>query len=209
MKNSMTFEEQTEQIVEALLSDFIPKKPKIMYEGPKKEKVMLRGLEVQPQGMSHAGKIICLWGSMDICREMCWSLFHLRLVELEIVAGYWVSGSSTASTFDPVTIASRLRDIGDQYNEDLGQLGEMIIAEVTKGKLEKFGETVDSLSKQWISQNSGLQYETAFLAVAVKLFVYVAQKTRNAASRELLTGAINENPQVRGYIERQGGWENL
>uniref|UniRef100_A0A8D0GZZ7 BCL2 like 15 n=1 Tax=Sphenodon punctatus TaxID=8508 RepID=A0A8D0GZZ7_SPHPU len=119
------------------------------------------------------------------------------------------AAASDASTFDPVVIASRLRVLGDLYNEDLEQPAQQLIAEVTKGKVEQFGATVDSLSKIWSTLNPGLGYERAFLAVSVKLFVYLAQKVPSVVSRLQLADIINGNRQVRGYIEAHGGWENL
>lgn len=60
MKNSMTFEEQTEQIVEELLSDFIGKKLK------PRAQCQYRSLA----GTSSAGKITLLWGSTKFSREL-------------------------------------------------------------------------------------------------------------------------------------------
>uniref|UniRef100_A0A8D0DKT1 Uncharacterized protein n=1 Tax=Salvator merianae TaxID=96440 RepID=A0A8D0DKT1_SALMN len=70
-------------------------------------------------------------------------------------------------------------------------------------QLKKFRETVESLSKAWMSQNRELEYESAYLAVAVKLSRYLAQKACNVA--HVLAEAINGNPQVKDFIERQGG----
>lgn len=111
-------------------------------------------------------------------------------------------------SFDPVVIANYLRDLGDKYNEDLEEPARNIIAEAVNKKVEKFGETVESLSRTWQSYY-GLQYEKAFLAASVKLFVYLAQKAPNIAQSSLLTQTISGNPEVRQYIEHQGGWENI
>ncbi|XP_054836987.1 bcl-2-like protein 15 [Eublepharis macularius] len=163
MKNSMTFEEQTEKIVEVLLSDFLEEKLQIE----------CRGLDSQPANVTEA------------------------------------AAGDTSSIFDPVIIASRLQEIGDQYNKDLTQHVHMLAAEMVEGKLEKFGEMVESLSKEWCSYNPGLEYERAFLAVSVRLFKYLVRKVSSVAQSALLTGLINGNAQVRVYIEEHGGWENV
>ncbi|XP_063003625.1 bcl-2-like protein 15 [Elgaria multicarinata webbii] len=118
---------------------------------------------------------------------------------------------SAASTFDPEAIAKKLRSIGDQYNEDLEVAVQMVIEESSKEKLKKFREMAESLSKSWRRQNPELEYETAFLAVAVKLSLSLLHSAPATFQEEpdLLTQAINGNPEVRGYIERQGGWENF
>uniref|UniRef100_A0A8D2LA42 Bcl-2-like protein 15 n=1 Tax=Varanus komodoensis TaxID=61221 RepID=A0A8D2LA42_VARKO len=73
----------------------------------------------------------------------------------------------------------------------------------------KFREMADSLSKTW-SRSQGLEYERAFLVVTVKLFICLAQRAPSLRNKtELFTQTINENPEVRNYIEKQGGWENL
>ncbi|XP_067414872.1 bcl-2-like protein 15 [Emydura macquarii macquarii] len=117
--------------------------------------------------------------------------------------------AEASSTFDPAIIASRLRRLGDLYNEDLEQPAQRVIAEVTKGKVEEFGATVDSLSRSWSSLNPELGYERAFLAVSVKLLVYLARKVPAVATQLRLVELINGNREVRGYIETRGGWENI
>nr|XP_028590369.1 bcl-2-like protein 15 isoform X2 [Podarcis muralis] len=157
MKDSMTFEEQVEQIAEALLADFPGQKSKTEFR------------VLQYQGASFEG------------------------------------GGSAASPFDPVPIANTLRRLGDQFNADL----ERPAQEVIEAEGRKFKENVEALSKTWTIQNPELAYEKAFLVVAVKLFRYIAKKAHAVAQPRLLTEAINAAPEVRHYIERQGGWENL
>ncbi|XP_030417628.1 bcl-2-like protein 15 isoform X3 [Gopherus evgoodei] len=162
MKSPRTFEEQTECIVEALLSDLLGED----------EGFAPRSLETDSFAESHAG-------------------------------------AEASSSFDSVIIASRLRRLGDQYNEDLEHPAQRIIAEVAKGKVEEFGVMVDSLSKSWSSLNPELGYERAFLAVSVKLLAYLSRKVPAVARRIQLVELINGNREVRGYIETHGGWENF
>ncbi|XP_019369643.1 PREDICTED: bcl-2-like protein 15 [Gavialis gangeticus] len=127
--------------------------------------------------------------------------------------GFYVSGRVSKgvlegpSTFDPVVIASRLRMLGDMYNQDLEGPAQQVITGMTSGKVEAFRAAVESLSRSWSSQNPELGYERALLSVSVKLGMYVAQKI--PAVKEQLVELINRNRQVRGYIQNQGGWENL
>ncbi|XP_044303466.1 bcl-2-like protein 15 isoform X2 [Varanus komodoensis] len=163
MKNSMTFEEQTEQIVKALLFDISE-------------------------------------DSQNGCRSL--ELSAGSELECDAVA------EKTATTFNPEVIAKTLQRLGDQYNEDLEKPVQMIIAEKNK-EVMKFREMADSLSKTW-SRSQGLEYERAFLVVTVKLFICLAQRAPSLRNKtELFTQTINENPEVRNYIEKQGGWENL
>uniref|UniRef100_A0A8C3JMV9 BCL2 like 15 n=1 Tax=Calidris pygmaea TaxID=425635 RepID=A0A8C3JMV9_9CHAR len=105
--------------------------------------------------------------------------------------------------FDPVVIASRLRQIGDQCNMDFERVGSDLLAEVLGGK---FGAAVDSVVRSWSNQNPELTYETAFLSVSVKLLMHLAKKVPAMLHPRYITGAINGNSQVRNYIEAHGGW---
>ncbi|XP_015743805.1 bcl-2-like protein 15 [Python bivittatus] len=165
MKDSMTFEEQTEQIVEALFTSLFSKK--------QVSQVTDRCLKIQYEGFFEA---------------------------------------DSASNFNAVHIANILRSLGDQYNAELEgeQSVQALIAEKSKAKPKKFSEVAESLSRTWSSQTPGLEYERAFLAVAVKLFEYFIKKTVVGSGQiNLLAEAINTNAEVRSYIERQGGWANL
>ncbi|XP_026530937.1 bcl-2-like protein 15 [Notechis scutatus] len=162
MNNSVTFEEQTEQIVEALFTKFCSKKLQVTG----------RCLQLQSETPAHE------------------------------------QGSS--STFNPVDIADSLKSLGDKYNAEIESHVQAVIAEESVRKIEKFGEVAESLSRIWISQNPGLEPEKVFLAAAVKLFVKFMKKTHGDEGQiNILTETINGNPEVRGYIERQGGWGNL
>ncbi|NXR00249.1 B2L15 protein, partial [Sagittarius serpentarius] len=108
--------------------------------------------------------------------------------------------------FDPVVVASRLRRMGDQCNMDFERVSSEALAEVLKGKMEKFGAAVDSLSRSWSDQNPELVYERVFLCVSVKLLMHVAKKVPAMVHPNQLIKAINGNYQVRNYIEACGGW---
>ncbi|NXL37625.1 B2L15 protein, partial [Glaucidium brasilianum] len=123
------------------------------------------------------------------------------------------------TTFDPTVIASRLRQMGDRCNMDFERVSSEALAEVFKGKpfqphsqrlqVEKFEAAVDSLSRRWRDQNPELVYESAFLSVAVKLVMHIAKKVPALVRPTLLIEVINGNPQVRNYIEAQGGWVRM
>ncbi|XP_034270165.1 bcl-2-like protein 15 isoform X1 [Pantherophis guttatus] len=166
MNNSMTFEEQTEQIVEALFTTLCLREP---------------------------------WGQVaDRCLEL-----HSGN-EVRAQAG------DSASNFDPVGIAKLLQSTGDQYNAEIEGQVQAVIVEETRKEIKKFREAVESLSRNWSSQTPGLEPERAFLIVAVKLFVKFINKTDGDNGLiNILTETINGNPEVRGYIERQGGWSHL
>ncbi|NXV91240.1 B2L15 protein, partial [Calonectris borealis] len=111
--------------------------------------------------------------------------------------------------FDPVVVASRLRRMGDQCNVDFERVSSEPLAEVLKGKTEKFGAAVDSLIRSWSDQNPELVYETAFLSVSVKLLTHVAKKGLAMVHPNQLINMINGNSQVRSYIEACGGWVRM
>ncbi|NWZ22692.1 B2L15 protein, partial [Asarcornis scutulata] len=124
------------------------------------------------------------------------------------------------SDFDPVIIASRLRQIGDQCNMDFERVSSQALAEVLTGKvkdnlsglalgllfMEKFGAAVDSLSRSWSDQNPEMVYERAFLSVSVKLMMHILKKVPSMFHPSQLITVINGNAQVKNYIEAHGGW---
>ncbi|KFQ73164.1 Bcl-2-like 15, partial [Phaethon lepturus] len=107
--------------------------------------------------------------------------------------------------FDPIVVTSRLRWMGDQCNMDFERVSSEALAAVLKGKMEKFGAAVGSLSRSWSDQNPELVYERAFLCVSVKLLMHVAKKVPAMVHPNELIEVINGNSQVRNYIEACGG----
>ncbi|NXU22338.1 B2L15 protein, partial [Thalassarche chlororhynchos] len=119
------------------------------------------------------------------------------------------SAGEPPTQFDPVVIASRLRRMGDQCNMDFERVSSEALAEVLKGKMEKFGAAVDSLSRSWSDRNPELVYERAFLSVSVKLLMHVAKKVPAMVHPNQLINVINGNSQVKSYIEACGGWVRM
>uniref|UniRef100_A0A8B9IDW4 BCL2 like 15 n=1 Tax=Anser cygnoides TaxID=8845 RepID=A0A8B9IDW4_ANSCY len=124
-------------------------------------------------------------------------------LSLLIVLGPVPFAGEPPSDFDPVIIASRLRQIGDQCNMDFERVSSEVLAEVLTGK---FGAAVDSLSRRWSDQNPEMVYERAFLSVSVKLMMYVLKKVPSMFHPSQLITVINGNAQVKNYIEASGGW---
>ncbi|NXP03129.1 B2L15 protein, partial [Thinocorus orbignyianus] len=127
------------------------------------------------------------------------------------------------ASFDPVVVASRLRQIGDQCNIDFERVSSEALAEVLRGKvkhplpscprlqplMEKFEAAVDSVIRSWSDRNPGLAYEGAFLSVSVKLLMHLAKKAPNMLHPRYFIGMINGNSRVRNYIEARGGWVRM
>ncbi|XP_068946418.1 bcl-2-like protein 15 isoform X1 [Petaurus breviceps papuanus] len=191
MKTPQTFEEQTECIVESLLSEFL-------------------GLTPVKQGRSFHDD------DDDVVYELQGPSFHDDVNALRRQGLYLHNENlpdfGEPSSFDVTIIAARLRMLGDQFNGEIEQSANRVIQEVDKGQVTAaLQDIVKSLSQTWCAQEPSLAYERAFLAVSVKLLEVVSHKIRRRA-RQLagpIRDMINENIAVRQYIEGQGGWENL
>ncbi|XP_070601752.1 bcl-2-like protein 15 isoform X1 [Erythrolamprus reginae] len=187
MYNSMTFEEQTKQIAEALFTTLYSRKQ----------------YPLQP------GKMIVI-EDLEVTRYRTWTSVAADSELIRHRAQASGQAVDSASSFDLVDIAMLLRSIRDQYNTEMEGQVLAIIAEESITKIKKFGEVAESLSRNWVSQTPGLEPGRAFLAVAVKLFEKLIKKTHGDKGQiNILTGTINRNPEVRSYIERQGSWGNL
>ncbi|NWH26657.1 B2L15 protein, partial [Grus americana] len=129
------------------------------------------------------------------------------------------SAEELPTKFDPVVIASRLRQMGDRCNMDFESVSSEALAEVLKGKklkvpsrrlqMEKFGTAVETLSQSWCDQNAELVYERAFLCVSVKLLTHVIKKVSATVQPIQLIKVINGNSRVRNHIEACGGWVRM
>ncbi|NXS98745.1 B2L15 protein, partial [Jacana jacana] len=118
-------------------------------------------------------------------------------------------GDNLDVSFDPVVVASHLRQIGDQCNMDFEPVSSEALAQVLRGEMENFGAAVDSLIRSWSDRNPELVYERAFLSVSVKLLMHLAKKVPGMLHPRYLIGAINGNSQVRNYILARGGWVRM
>ncbi|XP_034270164.1 bcl-2-like protein 15 [Pantherophis guttatus] len=202
MNNSMMFEEQTKQIAEVLFTTLYSRK---QYPLQPRKMIVIEDLELTRYRT---------WTSVPAdpelikCRTQASRPADSELLRHRAQA----SGPAvdSASSFDPVDIAILLRSIRDQYKTEMEGQVQAVLAEESITKIKKFGEVAESLSRNWSSQTPGLEPERAFLAVVVKLFEKLIKKTHGDKGQiNILMETINGNPEVRGYIERQGGWGNL
>ncbi|XP_035245173.1 bcl-2-like protein 15 [Anguilla anguilla] len=112
--------------------------------------------------------------------------------------------------FDPVLIADKLRELGDDYDEKVIQ---PLINKVQKAAKDQmataFGDCVDSLCKSWMADGPEVTQEKQLLKASVMLGLYVKKKCPD------LRGAVQDamanflTTRLGSWVSQQGGWDEV
>ncbi|KAK1152308.1 hypothetical protein AOXY_G31550 [Acipenser oxyrinchus oxyrinchus] len=134
-----------------------------------------------------------------------------KLVYPQGNAGLVSDGVEDDDSFDPVIIADQLRNIADQYNKDVLQpLMDQFVGQAQAAAGDQlaamFSQTVDTLSKNWVSQGGDVRQEMCALKAATALGLYARKKCPELTASVRNAMAQFLNTRLAGWIVHQGGW---
>ncbi|XP_051967705.1 bcl-2-like protein 15 [Xyrauchen texanus] len=119
-------------------------------------------------------------------------------------------GPEDENAFDPVTIASKLRELGDDYDEKVIQ---PLIKNVQKAAANQvvtaFADSVDSLCKSWVVERAEVASEKQLLKAAVTLGLVMKKNCPDMTNVIEVAMAGFVNNRLTNWIAEQGGWVSV
>uniref|UniRef100_W5MXP7 BCL2 like 15 n=1 Tax=Lepisosteus oculatus TaxID=7918 RepID=W5MXP7_LEPOC len=117
-------------------------------------------------------------------------------------------------SFDPVIIADKLRQLGDDYNEKVIKphmdkfLNQARSAAAEQAALA-FSDAVESLCKSWPSEGAEVRQEKYLLKASVTVGLYAYKKCPNLS--ETIQNVLTQFVETRlgSWIVQQGGWVSV
>lgn len=119
-------------------------------------------------------------------------------------------GPEDENSFDPVKIASKLKELGDDYDEKFIQ---PLIRNVQSAQGDQvvsvFAESVESLCQMWVVDRAEVASEKQLLKAAVTIGLVMKKNCPN------MTGVIETamagffNSRLTSWISQQGGWVSV
>ncbi|KAL4622428.1 bcl-2-like protein 15 [Arapaima gigas] len=117
-------------------------------------------------------------------------------------------GPDDGDPFDPVVIADKLRELGDDYDAKVLQPLIKNLKQTAKDQMvSAFTDSVTTVCKSWVSTQP--IPEQLLLKASVQLGMYVANKCPELKSA--IQGAMGTflNTSLLPWVVEQGGWEEV
>ncbi|XP_052424595.1 bcl-2-like protein 15 [Carassius gibelio] len=119
-------------------------------------------------------------------------------------------GTGDENSFDPVKIASKLRELGDDYDERVIQ---PLMKNVQKAAADQvvtaFSDSVDSLCNTWVMERAEVASEKQLLKAAITLGLLMKKNCPDMINvvEFAMMGFVNNR--LTGWIAEQGGWVSV
>ncbi|KAA0707893.1 hypothetical protein E1301_Tti009629 [Triplophysa tibetana] len=117
---------------------------------------------------------------------------------------------SSENEFDPMKIASKLRALGDDYDEKIIQpLIKNVQSAAADQMVSVFSDSVDSLCKMWVVERAEVASEKQLLKAAVTvglLFKKNCPDMTNVIESAMARFVTNR---LTSWIAQQGGWVSV
>ncbi|XP_061076160.1 bcl-2-like protein 15 isoform X1 [Conger conger] len=112
--------------------------------------------------------------------------------------------------FDPVLIADKLRELGDDYDEKVIQpLINNVRQAAADQVVQAFGDSVDGLCRSWVGQGTEVVSEMQLLKASVTLGLYVKNRCPDLVSTVQNAMGAFVNTRLGNWVEQQGGWDEV
>ncbi|KAI1893126.1 hypothetical protein AGOR_G00140700 [Albula goreensis] len=112
-------------------------------------------------------------------------------------------------SFDPVIIADKLREIGDEIQETVIWKFKNDLQNAARGQVEKvFSSAVDTLCKSWVTEGE-VAPEKHLLKASVMLGLYVKKNCPDMVTAVQSAMTTFLNTRVAPWVAQQGGWDNV
>ncbi|XP_052466072.1 bcl-2-like protein 15 [Carassius gibelio] len=119
-------------------------------------------------------------------------------------------GPEDDNSFDPVKIASKLRELGDDYDEKVIQpLMKNVQSASADQVLTVFSDSVDSLCKTWVVERAEVVSEKQLLKAAITLGLFMKKNCPSMTNvvEDAMMGFVNNR--LTNWIAEQGGWVSV
>ncbi|TST85770.1 Copine-5 [Bagarius yarrelli] len=122
----------------------------------------------------------------------------------------YLETDSPTDDFDPVKIATQLRQLGDHYDETVIKPLMHKVQHAASGQAgDVFTKSVDSLCNTWVAETPGIAPEKYLLKATMALSLYMKKNCLNLTTdiRSAIFNILNNR--LRNWIMQQGGWVSL
>ncbi|KAI7795520.1 uncharacterized protein LOC130571097 [Triplophysa rosa] len=119
-------------------------------------------------------------------------------------------GCEDENAFDAVKIASKLRELGDDYDEKFIQpLIKNVQDAAADQVVSAFSDSVDSLCKMWVVERAEVASEKQLLKAAVTVGLVFKKNCPDMTSviESAMAGFVNNR--LTSWIAQQGGWVSV
>ncbi|XP_043108583.1 bcl-2-like protein 15 [Puntigrus tetrazona] len=140
-------------------------------------------------------------------QKQTWDVIHCLLQDELSFDMVEADGPEDENSFDPVKIASKLRELGDDYDEKVIQ---PLMKNVQKAAADQvvtaFSDGVDSLCNMWVVERAEVASEKQLLKAAITLGLFMKRNCPDMTNvvEDAMTGFVNNR--LTNWIAEQGGW---
>lgn len=119
-------------------------------------------------------------------------------------------GQEDENSFDAVKIASKLRELGDDYDEKFIQpLIKNVQNAAADQMVSAFSDSVDNLCKMWVVERAEVASEKQLLKAAVTMGLVLKKNCPDMTSVIEAAMARFVNNRLTSWIAQQGGWVSV
>ncbi|XP_016150896.1 bcl-2-like protein 15 [Sinocyclocheilus grahami] len=143
-------------------------------------------------------------------QKQTYHVIHCLLQNERDVDMVETDGPEDENSFDPVKIAHKLRELGDDYDEKVIQpLMKNVQGAAADQVVTVFSDSVDSLCKMWVVERAEVASEKQLLKAAITLGLFMKKNCPAMTNvvEVAMMGFVNNR--LTNWIAEQGGWVSV